>query len=631
MPIAFRFAVMGAVNTLIGLTFIVLFLVLGFNDYVANALGYGLGLGVSYRLNRRWTFKATTPPSIQEFGWFVASFLLAYTGNLAVLAIGRSAGFSGQPALHFAGLAAYSVAFFALSRTLVFSERRKISNGPRVTIVCIGLALLIFGIVSAQRLTHDVVWQFWIARQMIGGAKLYVDIIEINPPLWFWMAVGVTYIAGPLGISAQLLIKVILVALAVLSVLLTDSLSNDKRLRNRIILAVSTLVVITLVPIYDFGQREHLVLITALPYCALISARSRHEPADFARAMAIGLLAAIGFALKHYFIVIPILLEAYLLSALRREYRVFRPETLTLAICAICYGAAVMYLSPEFITHILPLVNLAYDGYENGLLTQLVGWHQYIIYAAIVAIIIHRRLFNFRTDNVVCYLVASFGFGVAYFAQKKGWQYHALPVIGLLLISLIALMLNAWERAVSARSMVMAWFALLSTIFISSICIGPYRSGEEEAFNFAMEDLSPGDTVFAVSTGPRFAWPMMEEYHLVWPSRYFAMWTTVATEIPTGSAERRAKLKKLAYDIRANTLHDLSCNPPTVIMVEHPLRSAKLNSVGFSYIEYLREYPGFSEFLANYRHVGWEAGIDKYVLYNRGYRPSTALSCRTIV
>jgi len=123
MPLALaRFALVGVINTAIGFAAILLGLRLGLGDYAANATGYGLGLGVSYVLNRSWTFRAANVPSVAEFGRFAAAFGLAYGANLGVLGLGRAAGLAGQPLLHLAGLGIYSVLFFVLSRTIVFRK-----------------------------------------------------------------------------------------------------------------------------------------------------------------------------------------------------------------------------------------------------------------------------------------------------------------------------------------------------------------------------------------------------------------------------------------------------------------------------------------------------------------------------
>src|SRR6059058_5481736 len=60
-------------------------------------------------------------------------------------------------------------------------------------------AILLALAVAALRLTgtvdSDVASQLWIAQRIHEGARLYRDIIEVNPPLWFWMALPVDRLA----------------------------------------------------------------------------------------------------------------------------------------------------------------------------------------------------------------------------------------------------------------------------------------------------------------------------------------------------------------------------------------------------------------------------------------------------
>src|SRR5215211_7582165 len=51
------------------------------------------------------------------------------------------------------------------------------------------------------QITHDAAWQMWIGRQLLHGTNLYTDIIEINPPLWFWLAVPLAALSQLTGIS----------------------------------------------------------------------------------------------------------------------------------------------------------------------------------------------------------------------------------------------------------------------------------------------------------------------------------------------------------------------------------------------------------------------------------------------
>lgn len=120
-----KFALVGFLNTAVGLVIVMTALALDFNDFAANALGYGLGLVVSYCLNRYWTFAAKAPPSLNELTLFGCAFAIAYSANLLVLAAFRAEGFIDQPLAHFSGLAVYSALFYALSRNVVFGEGRR--------------------------------------------------------------------------------------------------------------------------------------------------------------------------------------------------------------------------------------------------------------------------------------------------------------------------------------------------------------------------------------------------------------------------------------------------------------------------------------------------------------------------
>lgn len=80
-----RFALTGMLNTLVGLgTIFALKWFAGMNDTVANLLGYGVGLLVSYLINSRWTFRyrqALLPVLPQ----YLLVVLFAYLVNLAVV------------------------------------------------------------------------------------------------------------------------------------------------------------------------------------------------------------------------------------------------------------------------------------------------------------------------------------------------------------------------------------------------------------------------------------------------------------------------------------------------------------------------------------------------------------------
>lgn len=121
---AFRFGLVGIVNTVAGILVIGAFIRAGLGDFTANALGYCVCIGLSFALNRSFTFGVRGTVRGQEVRRYLTVFALAYGANLATLALMRGAGFAGSMAAQIAAMMAYSASFFLLSRYFVFASGR---------------------------------------------------------------------------------------------------------------------------------------------------------------------------------------------------------------------------------------------------------------------------------------------------------------------------------------------------------------------------------------------------------------------------------------------------------------------------------------------------------------------------
>src|SRR5690349_5890547 len=88
------------------------------------------------------------------------------------------------------------------------------------------VALALTAVLTLFRLSgtvdSDVAWQLWIARRLHEGADLYRDIIETNPPLWFWMALPVDRLAAILGVRVDSALIAVMGGLAALSLAATS-------------------------------------------------------------------------------------------------------------------------------------------------------------------------------------------------------------------------------------------------------------------------------------------------------------------------------------------------------------------------------------------------------------------------
>jgi hypothetical protein len=166
----------------------------------------------------------------------------------------------------------------------------------------------------------DMAFLLYTAGRVLDGARLYVDVVEINPPLIVALNLPAVLLARALGVSDIAVLRLLL-SMALLGSLafsawaLRLALGVDRTgLRPLVLLLAFALF---LAPGNDFGQREHLLVALALPYVLLAVARADGRPAAALPAFAAGLLAGIGLALKPHFLLVWVAIEGYAAWRLR--------------------------------------------------------------------------------------------------------------------------------------------------------------------------------------------------------------------------------------------------------------------------------------------------------------------------
>ena len=121
----FRFGLAGVANTLVGLGIIAaLDIGLHVRPAIANAVGYAVGIALSFILSRQFVFRSRRPARMAA-PRFLISAAIAFVLNQAALAIaGHLLG--GDPALRLAaqicGMCVYTLTLFVLGRFWIFRE-----------------------------------------------------------------------------------------------------------------------------------------------------------------------------------------------------------------------------------------------------------------------------------------------------------------------------------------------------------------------------------------------------------------------------------------------------------------------------------------------------------------------------
>lgn len=602
LPQIARFAITGTANSVVGLFVLLAALRLGYSDVAANFIGFAVGLTLGFVWNRQWTFAVEGRVSPAEVLRYLLSFACAWLLNITVVLIGVGAGYAKSPLVHVAGVMTYSAAFFLMSRSFVFVPSKNNAAaqwenylGELIVLPLTGLLMLVL---RSLPLTHDVVWQLWIARQLVGGVGLYSEINEINPPLWFWMAMPVQQIAAALALSAATVLVWTICLLALISALLVGRIGAFDGPRERAWAMVATLVFGLFTSLYDFGQREQILLITTIPYALLVAARVRGNRPPVLLTAGIAIFASLGFALKHYFALAPLSLELLLLWQLRHGYRPLRTETLVLALLGLTYCIMIAVITPAFVNVMVPMIRTAYFGFE----TPIWMWFDEPIQVlwvldllALYAAGVHRL--GRSRPEMQTFSLSALAFFAAYLLQRKGWQYHAIPTSGMLLMLLASLGFAQRQRLADLTSRpliccVMAFYLAFS--FIGR----PYANEREPYVSELIRHAPEGAPVLMIVSNPMWPWPAMENLNRVWASRYGAHWMLPAIGRARADHSENPAMLALERTVRIETLTDMRCTEPALILIEKREPNFVARPTDFDTLAFFAEDKTFRDFLA---------------------------------
>jgi hypothetical protein len=177
-------------------------------------------------------------------------------------------------------------------------------------------ALLFLPVVLAPPLNQDVAAILQFSQRWLGGEHLYTDLIDVNPPLIFVLNLLPATIAAITRLSGVVALQLCMFAYGGFCWRLATRVRNrpaEGQVERAFLDVLPVLFLLTAG--YDFGQREHLMVVAALPY--LLAAERRAAGSRPRGRIAIGLLAGVAFALKPHFLGVPALVEAYVLLSRR--------------------------------------------------------------------------------------------------------------------------------------------------------------------------------------------------------------------------------------------------------------------------------------------------------------------------
>ena len=440
------------------------------------------------------------------------------------------------------------------------------------------LLVVVLAIVLRYVLTTnlDVSWGLTMASKVLNGEHLYVDIIEVNPPATVFLYIVPVMLGRLSGLSAEFFVNALVFIAVALSLLLAYQILRRSRIDydNPWILATTVAAALLILPMHDFGEREHIALIAFLPVLASMAIRAKKDKPDLLMLIVIGICGGITVIIKPYFVV-PIVCIAVTAALHARSWRpVFAMENWIAAGILIVYAAVVVIAYPQFISDVIPMVLTVYVPIRIPFSMMLIAFSTPIwITALVLTVLLKRRAILAPPYSLL--LAGSFGFFVAFFLQMKGWSYQAYPMLALMLIALIMAVLEQWQREVIPTGAVRPGrlASTMATMLIAGLTvIWMNFMFDPTALAAAVRTVKAHPKIIALSTMEWVGFPLTRMVDGTWVGRVSSLWITAGVrfrqENETLDPATKRKLAAYAARDRAMFAEDVVRHQPDVILVD---------------------------------------------------------------
>jgi len=467
------------------------------------------------------------------------------------------------------------------------------------------LALLRFG-----HLNHDVAWLLVAAERLAAGGRYGLDVLEPTPPLALLVMAPAVAIRDVFGVAlypAYLAWVCLLIAAA--AALARPMLRAALGRGAGAALPEAGLVApaLALLPGYDFGQKEHLFAILAVPAILLVAARGRVALPWAAAALALG---ALGASMKPYWLLVPAAVAGVALAQGRLDRRraAIGAAVFAAAAAAVAAGTLAWFGDWLGVARLAVAAYAAYDLAPAALAATAAAYAGMVAVAWLAAGRLAPGEASVRT-----LLVAAAAAVAAAAVQLKGWPYHYLPAV---VFAALAAGIALLRAAPAQRTAALTLAALVAAVALTPVlrAFAPAPADVAEFRDLARRHAA-GARFVALDTDLWPAFPAAMEIGAQWASRSPAQWLVPgAVALAAGGADDRAR----GAALRARTLdmlaEDFARWRPEVVAVRTapPFRGL---SDGFDLTAYLRQDARIAAALDGYAVVARGAA---WTFYRRG-------------
>lgn len=483
-------------------------------------------------------------------------------------------------------------------------------------------------------INHDTAVLLYVARVWLEGSRLYVDAIDMNTPLVFVLHLLPEALAKLTGISGINMLVGMLglgIGASFLTCRWVLAASLDPAHATADALLPLLLVFILIVyPNDNFAQREHLMLVLAIPYILVASGRANGEPLTRRLKVATGILAGLGFAMKPYFLGIPLFVELYILSqiGLRRSLTDPAPWSV-LAVC-VAHALFAVIVTPEYFTVALPLAQAFYSVVSQNSVVDLALGRDLGPPTVILPLLGISAFVAIRSHLARVVFLAAAGGLLSGYAQGKGWSYHALPAQALTLLLagvIIAHVMDhlIWPKRGSSRPARLFAASLMLLIFYQEALHSrpffkqlEYEGSGLQRLRHVVRQEARNDRILVLSPGIYPHFPLINYLGMRMVMRFESMW------LLQGAYSECRELAPLynppetmspAESFTFRTVaEDFYKKKPSLLVVDNVPGIPRCQGDAFSYLDYFSRNPLFAKRLEDYEKI---LDLDRYTIYRR--------------
>ncbi len=218
----------------------------------------------------------------------------------------------------------------------------------------------------------DVSWLITLGERVLGGERLYVDLLEANPPASVWLYLPQVWLAQQLGLRPEPVVIALAMVVAIALIGWTASLAGHLRAMPRPEwLAGSLAFVLLILPGGLFAQREHYALMLALPALATLALLREGQEVPLGLRFAAGLAAGAVTVIKPPLALVFVLPAGWVLARTGKWRPLVAPMLSAGAVLA-AYALALLRLAPEYLD-VLPMLQATYLPMRDRPLHFLLG------------------------------------------------------------------------------------------------------------------------------------------------------------------------------------------------------------------------------------------------------------------